>query len=144
MSHTTRVSEVRVHDIDALQAAVTELQSQGVNVTLERDAPCRIWGQAPIKPFVVHNHAGRFDVGFEEAKDGNGYTPIFDYHGGELYNVMGQGKQQAKTPEERVLSNIARLMQAYAIKALSNAAYQAAGTVNTVKQEDGSYIMLVQ
>ena len=144
MSHTTRIAEVRIHDIAALETTIRQLQEQGINVTLERDAPCRIWGQAPVKPFVVKNHAGRFDVGFEKAADGNGYTPIFDYHGGELYRVLGQGKEQAKDHSENVLSNIAKLMQAYSINALTNAAYGAGGTLNTVKQEDGSYIMIVQ
>ena len=148
ISHTSRVADVRVQDIEALKSAVQDLAKQGLPVRLEENGTCRLWSQAPRMPYVVKvgNTSGpnRFDVGFEKAKDGVGYVPVFDAHGGWLGQVLGQGQDIAKTHEERLLSNIGKLMQSYTVHALQNEAWKQGGHVQMAQQADLSYIMIVQ
>lgn len=147
ISHTTKVSSVRVHDIAALRAAVAALQQEGLPVSLEENAPCRLWSQNPKMPYVVkvNNASGRnrFDVGFEKAADGKGYIPVFDYHGNWIGEVLGQGFNVAKTNEERVLANIGKLMQAYSVQALQNEAYRQGCSVTLTRKGD-DYVMIAQ
>lgn len=144
MSHTTRISQVRINDAEALRLAVQDLQSKGIKVSFHENAPCRIWGRSVTCPYVVRNDAGRFDVGFEKAEDGVGYTPVFDYHGGELYHVLGQGREIAKSPEDQRLSNIGKLMQAYTLQALQVEAYKQGGMVSFQEAANNSYVMVVR
>ena len=145
MSHTTRVSEVRVHNVAALERAVASLNAEaGTKITMKRDADCRLWGSAKERCDVVLTVEGcRFDVGFQKAKDGIGLVPIFDAHGHELYQHLGQGREQAKTTEEYSLCHVGRLMQAYAREAIYHEALMQGASVTMHTNPTGQLVMMV-
>lgn len=146
MSHTTRVNEVRVHNKAALLAAVEQVQQKhGVRITVKENAECRLWASQRAKCDVVLSIAGcRFDVGFQQAKDGAGLTPIFDSHGNELYQYLGQGREVAQTSEEKAMMHIGKLMQEYAYQALYAEAMTQSASVDVAVNEANQYVMTVQ
>lgn len=145
MSHTTRVSDVRVHNVQALFSAVDALQRRsGVRMTIKENADCRLWATSKVRCAVVVTVDGcRFDVGFEKAKDGIGLVPVFDSHGDELYQHLGQGREQAKTAAEQALCNIGKLMQEYAYHAVQHEALMQGATVAGTMNEAGQYVLTV-
>jgi len=145
MSHTTTVSEVRVHSKAALSAAVDMLRSRnGLKISMKDNAACRLWGSNTVHcEHVVAIDGCRFDVGFQKAKDGIGLVPVFDSHGGELAVHIGQGAAQAKTPAEHALSNIGKLMQEYAFQAIWMEALMQGATVNHMTNDAGQYVLTV-
>lgn len=146
MSHTTKVNSVRVHNVQALATAITELNaSTGLNITMHENTTCRLWGSSTAKCDVVLKIPGqRFDVGFQKAPDGNGLVPIFDAHGGELYRVIGQGSEICQTREDHNLSNIAKVMQAYTQQAIyAEALAQSGNILSQTVTEQGAIVMQV-
>ena len=144
MSHTTTVKSIKVTDLAVLERAVTRLaQQKGVDLRFERDSQCRLWFNSPVMPAVVKVPGCKFDVGFKANEDGT-YSPQFDAHGGWLYPYTGGGAEIAETSDEKKLSMIGGLMQAYAIEAVNNVA----GNSNAMVQENwnsdtGEMVMLV-
>lgn len=145
MSHTTRVTETRIHDLAMLARAVDKLNAeQGLGLVYREGGSVQLWSTTKSVAATVYVPGTRFNVGFERAPDGNGFSPIFDAHGGEIYRVLGQGREIAKTTDERNLSNIGKLMQAHTIVALQSAALMQGATVSGHQNAAGQYVMLVQ
>jgi hypothetical protein len=145
MSHTTRVQDIRVHNVTALEAAVAAMNvTMNGKLTLKKDADCRLWGSAKQRCEAVVTVQGcRFDVGFEKAKDGNGLVPVFDAHGYELYTHLGQGKEIAKTPAEQTLCHIGKLMQAYAFEAIKHEALLQGASFTHTLNPTGQLVMAI-
>lgn len=124
ISHTTRLNNVSVRDIAALRAAVEQINAaKGLNLSVKENSTCRMYFAEDNVPcdVVVHVPGCRFDLGFRKTAN-NTYEAVFDAHGGELARFLGGGQHIAKTDEERKLSNIGGLMQAYTQKVLETAA----------------------
>lgn len=135
-----------MHNKAALLAAVDEVQKKhGVRITVKHNAECRLWASQRAKCDVVLSIAGcRFDVGFQQAKDGSGLTPIFDSHGNELYQYLGQGREHAKTTEEKAMMHIGKLMQEYAYQAIYAEALTQGAMVDAGVNEHGQYVLAIQ
>lgn len=124
MSHTTKVNSVKITSIAALERAVQTLNNQkGLNLTVRRNAPCKLWYENRQCAVVVDVPGVQMglNVGFE-GNEQTGLTPIFDAHGGWIAKHIGGGKALAKTTEERQLANIGALMHAYAVEAVRDVA----------------------
>lgn len=144
MSHTTVVKDVRVHDLNHLRTAVENLNtSQSLGLTYEDGGMVNLWSTKRNVAANVRVPGTRFNVGFAAAEDGNGYVPVFDAHGGEIYRVLGQGREIAQTAEERNLSNIGKLMQAHTLAALTSAAMMQGATVSMSEPVAGQYVLQV-
>lgn len=116
MSHTTTVKSVIIKDLNALEQAVHSINKlEGMSLSFRRNGKVRLWSESrDVAASIDIPGVGQgLNVGFE----GNqkiGYTPIFDAHGGWIAEYLGAGQHIAKTTEEKNLSNIGKLMQAYA------------------------------
>ena len=80
MSHNTMVSNVKITDLSALDAAVRELQAEGrkVNFNAQRKT-FRTWpGQPNNCDAVIELPNERFDIGLMQQADGS-YAPVFDH-----------------------------------------------------------------
>lgn len=142
MSHTTRVSNVKITDIAAAKAAVETLnRDHNLGLTFTQPAQVRLWSEERAVAFAIGVPGTRFNVGFE-GNEQDGYSPIFDAHGGELSRVIGGGQHLAKTVEERNLSNIGKFMHAYGVEAVRNVA-QTAGAMmqETFNPQTGETVM---
>lgn len=145
MSHTTRVAAVKIMSINALKAAILQLNAKkGVKIELLENTGARVWARSINCPYVVRVPGCRFDIGLEASKDGKGFTLVYDYHGNEIYKHLGQGAQQAKTSEEQHLSHVGQLMQAYGVHAMQEAASQNMGMCETyMNEKTGEAVIMV-
>ncbi len=140
MSHTTTIDSVVFSDIDALKAAVAELQKSGVKCSLLVNAVPRAYyanqqgmGEAP---FVLKLDDSRFDVGFYYDKDKKGYTPRTDLFGNHVANVLGAKKtQDHETPMQCALG---KLNQMYGVHAATRQAVKQGYSVRRSTKPDGT------
>lgn len=131
MSHTTTIGTVKITDIDALRAAVAELQSTGVQCELvERQKPRMYFdNQHGVCDYVLKLPNSPYDVGFDKQKDGS-YAPVTDLHGNHVGKQIGaMNCAIPNTQSGRAQHAIGRLMQNYAKNAAMNAARRAGHSV---------------
>lgn len=128
MSHTTTLKAVQIRDLDALRAAVAELQASGVNCELVQDAvPGMYYGTQHSKcdyvlKFPEATYGGkRYDLGFDRQADGS-YAMVFDDWQSTLRNQIGAACPLPDTAEGKAQHAVGRFTQAYAKHAAMNAA----------------------
>lgn len=152
MSHTSTVSTVLFSDIKALQAAVRELNKQGVKCSLVENATPRAYftnqaglGQAR---YVLKLEDSKYDVGFYPVNSTPGVTPgamearydtFQNYVGKLLGATVPPGPNQ---PDEAALG-IGRLSQEYAIQATISRAIASGKRVNRVPGKNGAVVLTV-
>lgn len=127
MSHTTTIKTVKVTNVNAMERAVAQLnQKHGLNLKFQRGGSVQLWYEAKPCAFTVTIPGVRkgLNVGFQ-GTEAEGYTPLFDAHGGWIAEHIGGGKKLAKTDDERNLANIGMLMHAYAVEQVREVAGQA-------------------
>lgn len=80
MSHNTIIKDVKINDLDALRAAITELKTEGVQIDLNETArKFRTWeGQPDACDICIQLPRERFDVGLVRQPDGS-YLPVYDH-----------------------------------------------------------------
>lgn len=131
MSHTTTIDNVEITDVVALKAAISELQQNGVDCALLENALPRGYyrQQSGLEaaPFVLNLKKSKYDVGFYQKKDGASYEARCDLFSGDIARQLGaDGKPLGK------------LMNLYAVNAITRKAVQQGYSVNRTNKEDGS------
>ena len=131
MSHTTKVSNVAIRDIDALEKAVKDLQEEGVRCELVKGVNPRMYYNDQAKratngkgcAYTLRLHDSKYDVGFVEERDKHGifYSTIFDEWGDHIRRNIGVTDQKGSSSGLA----IGNLMQKYTRYATINQASQA-------------------
>lgn len=142
MSHTSTVSNVRIVDVNALQAAVQELRNEGHDIQLVQNATPRAYysNQLSEAPWVIRLNKQRYDVGLYPAEDGRGYEAKCDLWAGEVASVFGAPTSGEET---HVQGAIGKLYNRYATHAAMQEAARAGHTCQRVQREDGSTQLVV-
>lgn len=135
MSHTTEIKGIKIVDIAALTAAVSELRAKGIGISLLKDAVPRAYydqqqgmGKAD---YVIKLDNAKYDVGLYRQEDGT-YEARTDFWGGHVEHVLGA---KASKPENAVQAKLGKLYQAYGIAAATN---QARAKGLNVRRVDGA------
>jgi hypothetical protein len=143
MSHTTSIKAIKIVDINALQAAIDELNQKGVKCSLVADAQPRAFypnqqgmGKAD---YVIKLDASRYDVGLYKQEDGS-YEARTDFWGGDIEKLLG-GK--ATSDEYKESAKLGRLFQLYGVNATQNKLRMQGKSVRRVENEQTGQIQLV-
>lgn len=127
MSHVTKLEGVVISDMNAVRAAVSELNSAGINVRLvEGPAKPRVHGYDTVETcdFVLAL-PGAYDVGLKRNAQGN-YDPILDVWQGHVGKYLGATcplpGTAAYRSQEHTQHEIGRFLQTYAKHAAMNSA----------------------
>ena len=138
MSHTTKLSNVAIRDINALRQAVTGLQADGVNCELVEDAAPRMYftEQDEKCEYVLKLNGGRYDVGFKYDAEQDAYVPVLDTYGRHVGKEIGATCPMPGSAEDRAQHAMGRLMQGYAKHVAINAAVRQGYTVDQVQTDE--------
>lgn len=117
MSHTSAVKSIAITSIEALRAAVTELNANGVKCSLIENASPRAYYQNQTglgkADFVIKLENSRYDVGLYKSAAG-GYEVRTDFWGEDVKNQLGAA---ASGPGKAEQAKLGKLFQAYGIHA---------------------------
>lgn len=117
MSHTSSVKSIVITSVEALRAAVEELNTSGVRCTLKENANPRAYytGQQGLgkADFVIELKDSRYDVALYRDANG-GYEVRTDFWGKD---VEGQLGATASGPGKAEQAKLGKLFQAYGIHA---------------------------
>ncbi len=143
MSHTTEIKDIVFSDIEALRAAVADLNKMGVKCTLKEKATPRMYspGQLPEAPYVLNLTNASYDVGFYFDKAMGGYIAKTDFFGGTVAKQLG-AKTSGKESQNQ--GYMGKLYQAYAVAAASRQAIRQGYSVRRVTKPDGSIQLIAQ
>jgi hypothetical protein len=122
------LSQCKVSDISALQAAVAEH-----GATIKSNVRPRMYfsDQHGVCDYVITHPNSKYDIGLEKDKDGN-YDFVFDPWEGHLFKVFGDSRGGK-------VSHIAKIVQSYNKHAMINAAIAKGYTVtNCLTESDGT------
>lgn len=145
MSHTTKISGVKIKDIDALQKAVADLKAKGIDCDLVQNAQPRMYygSQHGKCDYVLKLNKGDYDVGFDKDKDG-AYVPVYDEHMNKVGKHIGATCPMPDTKEGRAQHQIGQLMQGYAKHAAINQAQREGYMVtNSQIDQNGSVVLTI-
>lgn len=148
MSHVTKLHGVVISDISAVRAAVQELNSQGVNVTLAENQKPRVHGFDSVETCdYVLKLTGAYDVGLKRNAEGN-YEPVLDVYQGHVGNAglratCPMPNTAAYRSQQHTQHEIGRFLQSYAKHAAINAATSQGHTVETCSMDGEGNVQLV-
>ena len=115
MSHTSAISAIKIVSIEALRAAIKELNDTGTACSLVENATPRAFypGQEGMgkAEFVLKMANAPYDIGFYKQAD-NSYQARTDFWGQHIERQLG-GK--ATTPERTEQAKMGRLFQLYGV-----------------------------
>ena len=138
MSHTTAITAVVISDVNALQAAINELASEGVKCSLLENCKPRAYssGQEGMgtAPYVVKLNDATYDVGLYDNGDG-GFEARTDFWNGSVEKVLGV---ETNVNEEREQARLGKLFQRYAVCATENHAALNGYSTTRSQKEDGT------
>lgn len=141
MSHTSTISNVVISDVGALQAAVTELNANGVSCTLVKEGTPRAYydnqegmGRAE---YVLKLNDATYDVGFYRNDQGSLEARTDFYKG----SVEKQLSVQDEAAGEQ--ARLGKLYNLYAIHATTRKAVQQGYNVRRVNNANGSVRLVV-
>lgn len=144
MSHTTSITDIVFSDIEALNAAVAELRSKGVAITVEKGGRPRAYytdqqgmGDAA---YVLRLAASRYDVGLYHNAEKGGYEARTDLFMGDVAKVLGVTPAKGVSLERAALG---KLYQTYAVHAATRQAIKKGYTVNRINAPDGTVKLVV-
>jgi len=144
MSHTTSITDIVFSDIEALTAAVAELRSKGVAITLEKGGTPRAYftnqtgmGEAA---YVLRLATSKYDVGLYRNAEKGGYEARTDLFMGEVARVLGVTQTKGVSIERAALG---KLYQTYAVHAATRQAIKKGYTVNRINAPDGTVKLVV-
>ena len=118
MSHVTKLEGVVIRSLSAVRAAVSELNSQGINVRILENAKPRVHGMddAPVCEYVLKLD-GAYDVGLKRNAEGN-YEPVLDVYQHHVGRILGATCPMPGTAgylsQEATQHEIGRFLQGYA------------------------------
>lgn len=137
MSHTTSISAVKISSIEALRAAVAELNMNGIRCELKANETPRAYyseqsglGRAD---YVLRMENSRYDVGFYRQEDDT-YEARADFWASEISRELGS---RTVAPERRDQAQIGKLLQLYAVHAATEAARRKGLSVRRIPAQDG-------
>lgn len=118
MSHTSAVKSIAITNVEALRAAVEELNTMGVKCSLIENATPRAYfkdQQGMGKADYVIQLGGncRYDIGLYKAA-GGGYEVRTDFWGKDVEQVLGA---KASDPSKAEQAKLGKLFQTYGIHA---------------------------
>lgn len=137
MSHTTTINSVEIKDIQALKAAIRELQSKGVDCSLlENQVPKAYYAnQAGMnKPaaFVLTSPSCPYDVGFYWNDKKTSLDMRTDLYSGHVAKVYGNAS-----------SPLGKIQQTYSAHAVTRQAAKQGYRVSRKELQDGSIKLTV-
>jgi hypothetical protein len=135
MSHTVQINNVEITNLQALRAAVSELQEKGVPITiLENVVPNAYYasqaGMNTEAPIVLRSPQAPYDVAFYEKQNVKGqrtYVPTTDVYGGHVQRLYGNKH-----------SPLGKLQQLYSVHAVQQQAARKGYRVQRKEQMDGT------
>lgn len=144
MSHTTTVNDIVISDIDALRAAIAELSTKGIAISLEKGGVPRAYfpnqtgmGEAD---YVVKLTSCRYDIGLYKDNALKGYVARTDLFGGYVNSVLGVPMVPGVKPEQAAMG---KLYNMYAVHAATRKAVKQGYSVKRVNATDGSVKLVV-
>lgn len=144
MSHTTAIESIVFSDIQALKAAVNELNSKGVRCSLDTNAVPRAFYAnqqgMEMAPFVLRLTDCQYDVGFYPRAQGGGFEARTDLFANRVADVLGAPISGKETAMQGALG---KLNQMYAVHAATRAAAAKGHNVRRVNGSDGSIKLVV-
>lgn len=131
MSHNVLIANVKITSLDALRRAISELQQQGINVSLLEQNRFRTYrGQDPTCDLCISLPDGRYDVGLKLQADGS-YVPVCDASGMPQNGTgISCAWQQGDVYASYDRRAIGKLMQHYAV-CVAEDSLQLSGYVST-------------
>lgn len=115
MSHTTSIKAVKIQDIDALRAAIAEMNQSGMRLALETGGKPRAYSvnQAGMgeADYVIRVPEATYDIGLYKQEDGS-FEARTDFWGGSIERALG-GK--ATNAERREQAKLGKLFQMYGV-----------------------------
>ena len=137
MSHTAKISAIKISSVSALRSAIAELQQAGVKCSLVESATPRAYfpqqqdmGHAE---FVIKLDDAPYDIGLYKQPDGT-YEARTDFWMGHVERVLGA---QASKPEKAEQAKMGKLFQMYGIHAATEAAKRKGLAVRRINGENG-------
>lgn len=122
MSHTSKISSIKIQSIPALRKALLELNKQGVKCTLEENASPRAYSvnQAGLgkADYVIRLPDARFDVGLYKDEKGC-YEARTDFFLGSVEKVLGVAPSSKQAAEQ---AKLGKLFQRYSLCAAEESA----------------------
>lgn len=114
MSHTSRLTGIKINSVQALYAAAKGLRERGVNCEILQNAQPRMYfrDQHGKCDYVLYLKNGRYDVGFQ--KEDNSYTPVLDHYQNHVSNQIGAHCPMPNTREGKEQHTIGMFYQEYA------------------------------
>lgn len=114
MSHNVKITNIKVTNLSYVEAAVAELNEElGLNWTCEYDSTIRGWAGNQTKVKLAIKTDTKYDIGFNENKDGT-FSPIYeDFCAFEFQDTV-RADSEAQTIEdvkERSGRAIGKLLQ---------------------------------
>jgi hypothetical protein len=144
MSHTTEINNIVFADIEALKAAVNELNSKGIKCTLVKGGTPRAYYQNQqgmgAADYTLQLDGSPYDIGFYTDKEKKGLVARTDLFMGHVARVLGA---QASAGESQAQAALGQLYQTYAIHAATRKAVQQGMSVKRVNNADGSVRLVV-
>lgn len=149
MSHTTKLTGIKIVDIEALKDAIAHLKNEGVNISLKENTKPRMYyrSQEYVVDYVISIPDSAYDIGLEKQADGS-YAPIYDAFNGEVrnqvgapYHVVGETVEEQKTLD---MSKIVDLYGVYAAKNQLESEGYIYGSSVTYNSSDNSYTLEVR
>lgn len=143
MSHTSSVKSIIISNVDALRAAVEELNASGIRCSLKENASPRAFyqNQAGLgkADYVLELKDSRYDVGFYKSPNG-GYEVRTDFWGKDVESKLGA---QASAPDKGDQARLGRLFQTYGIHAAMQEARKKGLMATRQKGADGKEQVVV-
>lgn len=146
MSHTSTVSNIVFSDIEALRAAVKELQAGGLKCEFVVNQKPRAYynnqaGMSTVMPYVLKLSESRYDIGFEFDAKLKGYVAKTDLYGNDVARCVGN---TAPKGGDATKYAIGKLSQMYAVHAATRKANSQGYTVQRNTKTDGTIQLTVQ
>lgn len=136
MSHTSVVKAIVIQSISALNAAIAELNKNGVQCTLTQNSVPRAFysNQAGMgkADYVIGLPGGRYDVGLY--KTANGFEARTDFWGGDVERQLGA---VASDPKNKEQAKMGKLFQLYGVHAAMEEARKKGLQARRQKGADG-------
>lgn len=150
MSHTSKISRVRIMDLSHLQGAIAELKREGIPVEMTTGGTPRAYydnqqGLGPAE-HVIHLGGGcPYDIGVYKADDGRGYELRSDLFMGHVATVVGVDPtpflKGTETRDEREQiegqAAMGRIYQRYALVASEREAARQGHTTQRIEGQNG-------
>lgn len=108
MSHVTRVDSVPIESIEAVRAAVKELQGQGIKIELvAKQAPRMFFPHHETEcDWVLKLQDCVYDIGLEAKKDTNGkfthFEPMLDVYKDKIHAILGNEHTEGTVTEKAI------------------------------------------